>query len=41
MVVGSNNALGKMLKNNYKGKYTTPHTSITRNWYPKATTPDI
>lgn len=41
MVSGSNNAPGRMPKNNYNEKYTTPHTSITCDWYPKPIPPDI
>jgi hypothetical protein len=42
MVSISNNAPGRMLRNNnYNRKYTTPHISITHNWYPKPTPPYI
>lgn len=42
MVSGSNNAPERMPRNNnYNEKYTTPHISITRSWYPKPTPPYI
>jgi hypothetical protein len=40
MTSGNRNDQGRMPRNNYKGKYAT-HTSITCNWYPKPTPPDI
>jgi hypothetical protein len=40
MTSGNQFDQGRMPRNNYKGKYAT-HTSITRNWYPKPTPPDI